>query len=230
MRIISRPKAMGKTMVLCAITVIMLTAFLMSTASIAQVLETRAFEDTNIFNVDGTHSHYYIERQNSSLSANITVYHPQNSLSLYVNTTNVKELWIDCESLYADENATVWYSPIPDFRTWIPSKPLYTVYLKTDGNLTNISWYNDGALDPMEVRWEGTVIPYDNNETWISAEVPTTIDGTTYTVEIFYELEAVYVLEGLAMLALVLGVITVFFKWLKSSFSDVGGDDWGKLY
>lgn len=216
--------------VIALVTVVALVALMMPVNTVAQALETKAFVDTNIFTVDGHISHYYIERENSSLPANVTIYHPENSLILYINTTNVKELWIDCESLYADEKDTVWYDPVPAFQTWIPGNPVYVVYLKTDGNLSDVAWFNDGALDPLELRWDDTVISYSNNATWLSASVPAHSDGVTYTIEIFYQLEVFYIMEGLATLLVILGIMLLVVRWVRGSFYSLEGDDWGKLW
>lgn len=216
--------------VIALVTVVALVALMMPVNTVAEALETKAFVDTNIFTVDGYIEHYYIERENSSLPANITIYHPENSLVLYINTTNVKELWIDCESLYTDEKDTVWYGPVPVFQTWIPSKPVYTVYLKTDGSLADVAWYNAGTLDPIEVRWDDAIISYSDNETWLSASVPAHSDGITYTIEIFYQLEVFYIMEGMAMLLLILGILLLVVRWVKGGFYDLADDNWGKLW
>jgi len=55
------------------------------------------------FNSDGLQMHYYVERVNQSIPGKIDIYYYPDSNTLKVQTTNIKNLTVNCRSLYYDE-------------------------------------------------------------------------------------------------------------------------------
>jgi hypothetical protein len=61
-----------------------------------------------VFETDGNQSHYIVERVNTSKNATITLTYTTASHTLEVETTNIKNLTIDCKSIYLDESMKVF--------------------------------------------------------------------------------------------------------------------------
>ena len=55
------------------------------------------------FNTDGLQMHYYVERVNKSIPGKIDIFYYPASNTLKVQTTNIKNLTVNCRSLYYDE-------------------------------------------------------------------------------------------------------------------------------
>lgn len=151
-------------------------------------IETKEFSDINIFYSDGFVSHYYVELYNTSLTGEVYIYHPEDSFDFTVETTNIKVLIVDVQSLYNDEAGDVWVSLPSDFREWVTSHIGYNITLSTDGNLSMIGITNGENLDPMGILWNGDEIEYSRPDPGtFTVELPE--HGTEdNTIRVYYEI------------------------------------------
>jgi len=163
---------------------------LYSVVGMAESLETTEFSDTNLFVADGFHSHYYIERYNTSLDGEVYIYHPANTFELTIHTTNIKNIIVDVQSLYDDEAGTCWSTLPVDFREWIISNSEYTITLKTDGNLSDFGFTSSQSLEPKRVVWDDDELDYTTvDESTYSASIPVQ-DSENHTLHLYYSLSA----------------------------------------
>lgn len=208
--------------------IVLIIFFSTSFFALAELLETREFSDTLTITTDGYVSHYYVERENTSLYGEIYIYHPENSLELYVNTSNLETLWIDCQGLYDDERGRVWFVPLPQYRDWIPSKEAFTVYLSTDGNLSEVGFNNADGLEPVAVTWNGNLLDIDGS-TFMTGQAPAHGAGETVTVKVYYS-HAAYaddivdetadILLEFAIFLFTIGIIWLIIKWFMDQIEE----------
>mgnify|MGYP001077031130 CR=1 FL=1 len=192
---------------------------------IADLSESREFSDTNVFTSDGYIDHYYIERYNTSLSAEIYIYHAEGTNMLTIETTNVELLLIDADSLYADEKDRVWYSAV-DWETWIPSHPVYYINLTTDGNLSHVRFTKSENVVPVRVEWNGENQNYTVNGDVISSDIPVHISGSYNMVAIWYVTPNQILFGSLAQFMFTAGVIYVVIRWMRDMvLGGFGGTD-----
>lgn len=111
---------------------------------------------------DGEQSHYNVERVNTSKNGEITLTYTTDSNTLQVETTNIKELTIDCESIYQDESMNVFkLDPATDddyYNDYFMERDMFTVNAVTD--------------HVLELRFKHAPVPYevyvDADEWWKS--------------------------------------------------------------
>jgi len=209
---------------------------LYSMVAVAESLETNEFSDTNLFGADGFHSHYYVERYNTSLSGEVYIYHPANTFDLTIYTTNIKSIIVDVQSLYDDEAGTCWSTLPLDFKAWIVSNSEYTITLRTDGNLSSFGFTSSQSLEPKRVSWDEDSFDYTRvDESTYSASVPVQ-DSENHNIKLYYSLSAygigktlVEMGKMLLILGIVIGVMGAF-KGLGGSSNEYGMQRRGNTY
>lgn len=105
-------------------------------------------EDTYTYNLtfktDGTQSHYYVERNNTSLDGKIDLTYTTSTNSLDVDVKNIDVLHIDCKSMYNDESMKVFgIDPIeyPNYyKNYFIDKDLFKVKVDTECAITNLTF------------------------------------------------------------------------------------------
>ncbi len=118
-----------------------------------------------VFYDDDEISHYYVFRENSSLPATITLTYTTSTHTLNVETTNIKNLVIDCQSIYDDECKDVFkLDPIDDrtlFKYYFSTeREEFKIIVKTDTKIDNIIFKNTPKpvsviVDNEEEWWKG---------------------------------------------------------------------------
>lgn len=201
-----------------------------SMVAVGESLETNEFSDTNLFEADGFHSHYYIERYNISLDGEVYIYHPANTFDLTIYTTNIKSIVVDVQSLYDDEAGTCWSTLPVDFRSWIISNSEYTITLKTDGNLSSFGFTSSQSLEPHRVLWDDNLMDYTMvDESTYSASVPVQ-DNENHTVTLYYSLSAYGIgktMMEVGKMLLSIGIIIGVIGAMGGMMGMKGGGDYG---
>lgn len=211
---------------------LMILAFLTipfySMGSYAVPIDTKEFSDINIFYTDGYLSHYYVELYNPSLTGEVYIYHPADSFDFTVQTTNIKRLIVDVQSLYDDEAGDVWVSLPEDFRAWVASHISYNISLSGDGYLSTIGITNSENLNPEVVMWNGIELSYSNpSEGSLLFDLPE--HGTEDNeINVYYDIEfgsspfysGVYrfIFYGFLVLPVLVGSLLTFKKKVLGKF------------
>ena len=133
------------------------------------------------FLTDGKHSHYEVLRNNQSTPGYIYVkYYPTNN-SLIVRTINIRELGIDCRSMYEDEYKEVFgldsYDNSNYYKWYFIEKDHLIVHITSDNKISQLEFKDTPMPHTVRVNGENWVVDvnysYNNNYGTIISEVPT---------------------------------------------------------
>ena len=109
------------------------------------------------FEIDGEQSHYVVERNDAAKPGTIELTYITTSHTLTVKTVNIKNLTIDCQSIYEDESMKVFKEN--------PSGEYYKDYFKEHDKPLSVSVITDHVLEirfknapkPVEVKLDDVV-------------------------------------------------------------------------
>ncbi|MCK5558993.1 MAG: hypothetical protein KAJ51_00305, partial [Thermoplasmata archaeon] len=115
-----------------------------------------------VFETDGPQSHYIVERVNTSKNATIILTYTTASHTLEVETTNIKNLTIDCKSIYLDESMKVFkQDPALD-------DDYYMDYFKSEHDLFTVNVITDHKIEALRFKLapEPAIVYVDDVEWW----------------------------------------------------------------
>jgi PKD repeat protein len=140
-----------------------------------------------VFETDGVTSHYEVLRVDPNKNGEIILTYTTASNTLNVETKNLKELTIDCKSVYFDESMDVFkeFSNIDYYKNYFKDLDKFTAIVKTDNKIDELRF--KFMPEPVKVvvnsvEWlEDDKYEYEA-ETIILTDVP---QGTT-TVDVYF--------------------------------------------
>jgi PKD repeat protein len=129
---------------------------------------------------DGIITHYYVERNNTTVDGKIDLTYTTSSNTLDVEAKNIKVLHIDCISMFNDESKKVFkidpYEYPNYYRQYFIERNLFKVKVDTETNYTNLTF----KYTPIPVKvivngqewWKAGINYSYNGEDMVFTQVP----------------------------------------------------------
>ena len=113
------------------------------------------------FPTDGAQSHYVVERYDDTTIGKIELTYTTASHTLQVETTNLKKLTIDCNSIYYDESLKV-------FKKQATSEKYYFAYFAEEHDLFTVNVKTDLEIEELRFKYapEPVLVYVDDIEWW----------------------------------------------------------------
>ena len=165
---------------------------LLAESGMRQSVMDNKYDYNLVFTHDGETTHYIVERTNTALDGKIDLTYTTLTHTLNVATTNIKNLTIDCNSVYEDESNKVFKrSPTLDANYYksyfINEKGLFTVIVQSDHEIELRFKYAPRPTSVLvnNIEWWKTTTNYTTQGDYVIVKnVPS---GTTTVLLLFKE-------------------------------------------